>query len=215
MEFFEQPKPPPPPPPRERHRTPPWLAAPSDILPGVVPLELVLARTPKVAVCVSRLGAYPSGFELDLITIAADDTDELDPLFFEGHRFRGGRRAGEIANEMLRFGVEFADGTKATNTAEQPLVSPGGHATTVHLTAANGSREPREPVGPVLMTGGGGGGGGHWRQSVWIWPLPPPGRLTFVCQWTAANIELTRRDVDAQLILDASARAQELFADAH
>ncbi len=65
----------------------------------------------------------------------------------------------------------------------------------------------------MLSTGGGSAGGANWTQSIWIWPLPPPGRLTFVCQWPAAGIELTRHDVDASLILDAATRAQVLFPD--
>jgi hypothetical protein len=161
------------------------------------------------------LGAYPSGFEIDLVTMVGDEADELDPMLFEGRRrLHGGRRnaESEIPDEMLRFGVEFADGKKATNTAEQLLVDlAGGTAHT--FTAADASDAPSQPSGPVLQLGGGGGGGGNWTQSVWIWPLPPRGRLAFVCQWPAAAIELTRRDIDAQVVLDAASRAQVIFSD--
>jgi hypothetical protein len=195
---------------------PPWLGAPNGILPGIVPLELVLARTPQVAVCVTRLGAYSSGFDLDLVTMASDEADELDPLLFEGRRLRRKRRhdgVDEIPEGMLRFGVEFADGTKATNTADQPLADLAGGTMSVS-TLMSQSETPQAPAGPVLSLGGGGGGGGNWRQSIWIWPLPPLGRLTFVCQWPEANIELTRHDIDAQLVLDAATRAQVVFSDA-
>lgn len=181
-----------------------------------MPLELILARTAQVAVCVTRLGAYVSGFELDLVTMASDDAEELDPLFFEGRRMRGRRRqvaANEIPDEMLRFGVEFADGRKATNTADQPLANLAGGTMSVS-TSVSESETVQAPATPVLHLGGGGGGGGNWRQSVWIWPLPPPGRLTFVCQWPEAGIELTRNDIDAQLMLDAAAQAQVIFSDA-
>jgi hypothetical protein len=56
-------------------------------------------------------------------------------------------------------------------------------------------------------------GAGNWRQRIWIWPLPPTGRLAFVCEWPAAGVPLTRHEIDAQLILDATARAQLLFND--
>ena len=194
---------------------PPWLGAPKGVLPGIVPLELVLARTAQVAVCVTRLGAYASGFDLDLVTMAGEEADGLDPLLFEGRRLRHRRRregAEAIPEEMLRFGVEFADGGKATNTADQPLANLAGGTMSVS-TMTSRSDPPREPAGPVLSLGGGGGGGGNWRQSAWIWPLPPAGRLTFVCQWPEANIELTRHDIDAQLILDAAARARVIFSD--
>ena len=57
----------------------------------------------------------------------------------------------------------------------------------------------------------GGGGGGRWRQSYWVWPLPPSGPLAFVCEWSAASIPVTRREIDAQLVLDAAERAQQIF----
>jgi hypothetical protein len=114
---------------------------------------------------------------------------------------------------MLGFGVEFANGRKATNTADQPLADLAGGTMSVS-TMMSRSEKPQTPAGPVLSLGGGGGGGGNWRQSIWIWPLPPAGRLTFVCQWPEANIELTRHDIDAQLVLDAATRAQVIFSDA-
>jgi hypothetical protein len=180
---------------------PAWVRAPAGTLPGVVPLELVLARTADVAVCVTRVGAYPTGFELDLVTMAGGERDELDPHLFGGPGPRGRplrrelQAGGRIPPEMLRFGVEFADGTKATNTSRRPRPQD----------------EP--PAGPVLHPGGGGGGGGNWRQSIWIWPLRPTGRLAFVCEWPAAGVPLTRHEIDAQLILDAAAHAQLLFND--
>ncbi len=216
MDFFEPPAVQSPPPRRERHHTPPWLAAPIGTFPGVVSLELILARTAQVAVCVTRLGAYASGFELELVTMARDEAEEFDPLLFEGRRMRGRRLQGatsEIPEGMLRFGIEFADGRKATNTADQPLANLAGGTMTIS-TAASESGKVQVPAAPVLRLGGGGGSGGNWRQSVWIWPLPPPGRLTFVCQWPEAGIELTRNDIDAQPILDAAGRAQVIFSDA-
>jgi hypothetical protein len=81
-EFFEPP--PPPGEPAPRHRTPPWLGPPRGTLPAILPLERVLARTDKVAVCISRLAAYPAGFEFDVVTMSAEDDPELDPLLFRG-----------------------------------------------------------------------------------------------------------------------------------
>jgi hypothetical protein len=199
-DFFE-----PPPPledPERAEPRPPWWHAPSGTLPGVIALELVVARTERVVVCVARLGAYPTGFELDLVTIASGESDELDPfLFGQGLRGRTRRResqaAAGIPPEKLRFGIEFADGTKATNTSRslgRPLEEP--------------------PTGPLLTSGGGSGGGGNFRQSIWVWPLPPAGKLAFVCEWPVAGIPLTRQEIDAQPILDAASRAQQFFTEA-
>jgi hypothetical protein len=163
-----------------------------------VTLQLVLARTDQVAVCVTRLGAYLTGFELELVTMACGESDSLDPFLFGARSLRRGRQTADgMPPEKLRFGVEFADGTKATNTS-QPL-GPQGN-------------DP--PPGPVFSPrGASGGGGGNCRQSIWVWPLPPAGKLAFVCEWPAAGIPLTRHEIDAQLILDAASRAQQLFTD--
>jgi hypothetical protein len=64
-----------------------------------------------------------------------------------------------------------------------------------------------------MHPGGGGGGGASWHQTNWVWPLPPPGPLAFVCEWPAAGIALTRTEIDAQLVLEAAERAQVIFAD--
>ncbi len=165
----------------------------------MVALELVVARTETVAVCVRRLSAYPTGFELELVTMSSPDSDALDPgLFGPGAmRPRFGRDDQGIPEGMLRFGVQFADGSKATNTA---------------MSAGPPDFEG-EPACPVLRTHGGGGGGGGWRQTMWVWPLPSAGPLTIVVEWPAAAIPLTRHELDAQLILDAAKRAQVIFSE--
>ena len=88
----------------------PAPAPPCGTLPGVVALELVLAQNDKAAVYVTRLAAHPTGFEFDVVTMTADDQDDLDPRMF--HHYRHMRRGAtdEIPPELLRFGVEFSDG---------------------------------------------------------------------------------------------------------
>ena len=85
------------------------------------------------------------------------------------HRRHGGKR-----EEMLRFGMQFADGSKVTNLPG-PLPGP-----------PRGGGEP--PPGPVLQQSGGSGGDREWRQDYWVWPLPPPGPLTLACEWPGAGI---------------------------
>ncbi|HME04427.1 MAG TPA: hypothetical protein VKG38_15510, partial [Solirubrobacteraceae bacterium] len=163
-----------------RYRPPPWVSAPDGMLPGVVALELVLAKTDKAAVCLTRIGAYPTGFEIQLLTMVAEEDSDLDPMLFGPHRMHHrGRQSREIPDGTLRFGVQFADGSKATNA---------GH----HFPENNEDA----PQGPVMNPGGGGGGGGSRRQDIWVWPLPPPGPLTFAAEWTDAGIPLTLREMD-------------------
>jgi hypothetical protein len=63
------------------------------------------------------------------------------------------------------------------------------------------------------MQGGAGGGDGEWDSDYWLWPLPPPGPLTFVVEWPSAQIELTKHEVDAALILEASALSEKLWPE--
>ena len=186
-EFFERPLPvedPGPPPP-----SPPWTGPPYGVIPGVAPPELVIASNARAALYVGRCSVYATGFELEVRVLIAYDAGELDPSL-NGVYHRPGR--GTNYDEMLKFGVEFSDGRKATN------VGGRGH----------GSDEPEEPV---LWGMGGGGGGGRRLQDFWVWPLPSAGPLAFVCEWPAAGIPLTRAEVDAQLLLDASTRTRQLF----
>ena len=190
-EFFEPP--PPVEPDQQRYRRPPWAGPPPGTLPAVIPLERILARTEKVAVCVTRLAVYPTGFELDLLTMSAAEDSDVDPLLFGAHHLHRRSQTGGIPPEMLRFGVQFADGSKATNTT-------GFH---------------RPPSGPIMHPGAGGGGGGSWRQTLWVWPLPPGGPLILACEWPALDIALTRCEIDAKPILEAANQAQVVFSDEH
>ena len=180
---------------------PPWTGPPQGTIPGIVALELLLARTETIAVCLPRINAYPTGVEIELVMMSDEESGTLDRLMFgAAHRFH--RSAGQaeqgIPDDMLRFGMQFADGSKATNIDTSHAPPPS-----------------REPVAPVMHARGGGGGGGHWRQNIWVWPLPPAGTLTLVCEWPAASIPLTRHDIDTQVIRDAATRAQVIFTDEH
>jgi hypothetical protein len=195
-EFFEPP-PPEPHDPEPRYRTPAWAGPPEGTLPSTVPFDRVLARTAKVAVLISRLAAYPTGFEFQLIMLSDDADEDLEPCLFEMRRHRRRSSEGpEIPSEILRLGVQFADDSKATNVSPDRF---GGS----------------ERSGPILMEMGGGGSTGRWRQDYWVWPLPPPGPMAFVCEWPAFGIPLARQELDAAVILDAASRAEVVFSDEH
>ncbi len=183
MSFFEPPATPPDPP--EEQRQPPWIGPPENELGAALPDRVPLARTADTAVAVLQLVAYSTGFGFLLgVRRRLLADDDLDPFM---HRL--GRRAGDHA---LRLGVGFADGRKATN-----LSLPLHH----------------DEEGPVLIFRGGGGGGRTWDMGFWVWPLPPPGPLAFVCKWPAAGIAETRVEIEARSVLDASARSQLLWPE--
>jgi hypothetical protein len=100
------------------YRLPPWFGPRDDVVPGVVPVELLLARTEQRAIGLTGIRAYPQGFGCTLHVrlrevIPGEQThfglfgDGVDP-------------SGEFADYYLRFGVGFADGRKATNLDRRP-----------------------------------------------------------------------------------------------
>lgn len=183
MAFFE---PPPRPPEPEPQAQPLWLGPPNNVVGVAVPVRLVLARTEEAAVVVDGLAAFPSGFELVLSVRVRTPRRQWSPLGL----WRDEGQAG-LPDDLLRFGIELADGRKATTLSGFP--------------------DRGEQEGPVLIGRGGGGGVTHWDQTYWVWPLPPPGPLAFVCEWPAEGISLTRAEIDAGLVLEAAARAEILW----
>ena len=196
MSFFEPPGPAPAPPALAEvdYRPPAWVGPPADVLAGVVPVELLIARTDEAAVAVRGIHAYPAGFGFTLSVRLRRRAagQQLDPNLFDV-AFEGDR----LADAFLRFGVQFADGAKATNLPRYDL---------------HGS-EDAEPTPPVLTTHGGGGGGRAWDMEQWVWPLPPAGPFAFVCEWPARQIGESRVELDADLVRQAAERATRLWPD--
>jgi hypothetical protein len=189
--FFEPP-PPPPEPPDVNYVTAPWLGPPDEEVGAPVPLRLVLARTPDVAVAVVGVVAYSTGMAFDLEVIRR--TAPREPFFDPFGTFAIQR--GELPDEVVRFGVEFADGRKVTTVARAMPPSPD-----------------EVPDTPVLTPWGGGGGGRRWTFQLWLWPLRAPGRLDLVVEWPSEGIGLTRHTLDAGAIVDAAAVSERLWDD--
>lgn len=196
MGFFDSlppmpaPEPEPPSPPR-----PAWMK-PEAALAGVVAEEFLLARTDDAAVAITGLLAYPTGFEFAVSAVLRQEDRRgwvFDPML---HHRLGHGGDEPLPAEFLRLGVQFSDGRVAANLDERVFPWPES-----------------EPTGPVLLQDGGGGGGRRWDMNYWVWPLPPAGPLTFVCEWPAHAIPESRAEVDAQLILDAAARAVQLWPE--
>ena len=187
-EFFEPP-PPPEPPDHHEHRRPPWFGPPDNELGVAVPVRLEIVRTENLVVAVLDLVAFGAGCTFHLAVRHRSRKEGGSPI----HAFHP---PGEWRPDALHFGLQFADGKKAT--ADQEMWR-------------RGPDDP--PKGPLLMPHGGGGGARRWDMNMWLWPLPPPGPLAFVCEWQAEGIALTRREVDAGAILDAAGRVEQLWPD--
>lgn len=153
-------------------------------------MELVIGRSERAAVAVTRLAAYGEGFEFELHVLV--DPDQQPPLRFSGPLRR--QMPEGSAADTLMYGLLFADGSKVTNLGRYPAENAAGSS-------------------PVLNAGASGGSGHEFRQSFWVSPLPPAGPLTFACEWAELGIELTTVAIDGQLVIDAAARSQPMFAD--
>jgi hypothetical protein len=153
----------------------------------------VLVKRRDLAIALRDFVAYSCGVAGRFIILRRDG-DPREGFMNPMHPLmrRGLAGAAELPPDLLRFGVEFSDGRRAT-TIERP--------------------RPSEDELPkiALMHRGGGGGGKTWEFGFWIWPLPPEGSLTFAVEWPAEGIELTTCQIDAAPLLEAAARSEELW----
>jgi hypothetical protein len=114
------------------------------MVPGVVPVELLVAHTDTHAVLVDSLLVYPTGFDFDL---AVRRRPGRTPEY---------RHRPRLWEDDLRLEVRFADGRTADNDPRRWPRSPGD--------------QPPDP--PVLYQSTMGDGGGHvW---LWGLPPPGP-----------------------------------------
>jgi hypothetical protein len=204
--FFDEQKPPDWEPEEEAEpEDPEWISPPRDWVGGVVPLELLVASSEAAAVFVTHLVAYPTGFGFTLHAFVRRD---LEPDLLELEHLHPRRRRGKgLPPELLRYGIEFSDGRAASNV-HQML---DGSTSFIRALGEEGSEpDPRSTL--ILSPGRGGGGQGHSEQTCWVWPLPPEGPLSFVCEWPVVEIPETRVEVDAGLIIDAASKAREVWS---
>jgi hypothetical protein len=175
-------------------KRPPWSGAPENELGVAAPTRIVLVQTDQLAIAVTDVVADSTGFAARLAIRVKPGSPGLDPrALMMGIRMGPGGPGAD--DEALRFGVEFSDGRRATNLERRP-------------------RPDAETPAIVLSSAGGSGGGGHSFESrYWVYPLPPPGTLTFAIEWPARGIETTRVETDAGPIVEAGSRSEQLWED--
>jgi hypothetical protein len=189
VSFFEPP--PPRPEPLPSTRQPPWFAPPENEFGVAVPIGLVLARNDELALGLGDVVAYSTGFSVR-IGMRLAPTSMLEPRVLMPQLHGFGPRGGD---DQLRFGVEFADGRRATNLAPR--------------------RPPHEvePEISLVPSGGAGGGGRTFNVGYWIYPLPPPGPITVAIEWPAHRVREQRHELDGAAIAEAGARSEQLWED--
>lgn len=191
MSFFDSiPQPPAPPEPVLQVR-PAWMR-PDEVIPGSVPAELLLIRTEQVGVAVGSVRAYPNGFEFTLHTRLRTE-DETGPRVGDPLEWHG-RLGAQEPGEVLRLGIMYADGRRASTTS--------GHWR---------PDDEDDPERLMLQQNGGGGSARYWDGDFWVYPLPPEGPVTFVASWLKYGVEETRARLDGAAIREAARRATVLW----
>jgi hypothetical protein len=166
-----------------------WIA-------GVVPMELVIARSDQAAVVVSRVSAYPDGFELTVSSYLHRSVKRTrrrrvhHPMMWHDM----GEPGEPLPDELLRFGLEWPDGGRVTN------LDPWGHSWPDATEPAHG-----------LESRSGRGSADEYSQEYWAWPLPGPGPLSLVVEWPAFDIVETATSMDGSLLIEAAARAKPVW----
>jgi hypothetical protein len=123
------------------YRIPAWLRPPEAMIPGIVPVELLLARTDTDAVLVTHLRAYPTG--LEFILTARPHPDQLQQ---RGH---DPDRPHRFVYRDLWLELRFADGQTAST----------------HPRSWPHTFETQQPDPPFLYYHGSGGSERGWHST--------------------------------------------------
>jgi hypothetical protein len=169
-----------------------------------VPGNFVVGRSSTAAVVVQHVTAYPMGFEFEVVARYQSSSDIMDPTGgiwdplhgLGGLRGRPGVSDEALSSELILLSIEYSDGGRVSN------LEPGHEA-----------RLPSRRDALVLHATSGGAGNSIAYQLYWLRPLPPAGSVTFSCEWPKYGIPRSTHSLEAQMILDASARAVELWSE--
>lgn len=192
--------------------SPPW-SGPSALETGaVLAVEQTVARSPNVVLRLPTIRAFRTGCMLDVEVVSRqgglpeDDWWDLHISAFGGfHRVRGG---APLPRRLLRLGVRYADGRKAT-TLESRVVR---------------RRQPRDepPAGPLLSLWPGSSGTrgregtgliGFSGFGLWLWPLPPAEAFELAVEWPIGGIELTIAELNGAAIVAAASRSADYWPE--
>jgi len=182
-----------------------------DVLPDVVPVELILGRSDSTVVMLTGMRAFATGLGMSLGVRVRGRVHrrDLNGEVFDGpytHDMDADWQAGR-----LKWGFEFADGGRVTNV-DPPWPPISEHVEPASWPLGSDHVDPAwEPDRPVLIGGGGGGGDRSANRDYWLWPLPPAGSLRVACQWLEHCIEMSIQELQAQPFLEAAARAQPVW----
>jgi hypothetical protein len=187
---------------------PPWSGPPALETGAVLAVEQTVARSANVVVRLPTIRAFRSGcmFDVEVVSrqgeLSEDDWWELHTSVYGGYVRLS--RGGPLPRRLLRLGVRYADGRKATTIGSRPR---------------RGQRCDEPPEGPLLSWTP-GSSGMHGRElgfsgfGLWLWPLPPAGAFEFAVEWPFGGIELSIVSLDGTAIAAAARRSARFWPEA-
>ncbi len=170
-------------------------------------VEQTVARSANVVVRLPTIRVFHPGcmFDVEVVsrqgTLSEDDWWDLHTAVYGG--LAGSYVSAPLPAKLLRLGVRYADGTKATTTGQDRCRS-------------GASDQP--PAGPLLSWSP-GGGGMHGRQlgfsdfGLWLWPLPPAETFEFAVEWPFGGIGLSVVELDGAAVVAAAARSASYWPE--
>jgi hypothetical protein len=193
--------------PRRLPERSPWSGPPPLETGAVLAVERMVARSANVVMRVPVIRSFRTGCMIDVEVVSRQGTlsdDDWWDLHLSVHRGLFVSPGGnQLPDKLLRLGVRYADGTKAT-TIEQ------------HRRQAPAPADP--PTGPLLSWSP-GSSGMHGRElgfsgfGLWLWPLPPAETFEFAVEWPSGGIELTIAELDGAAIVAAAGRSGYYWPD--
>jgi hypothetical protein len=187
---------------------PPWSGAPDLETGAVLAVERTVARSANVVLRVPTIQAFRTGCLLDVEVVyrqgGLSEDDWWDLRTAAHSAYHGFRAASPLPRKLLRLGVRYADGRKAT-TIDQWW---------------SRRRQARDdpPAGPVLSweprsSGGRGRDVGFSRFGLWLWPLPPAEAFEFAVEWPFGGIGESIIELDGAAIVAAASRSASYWPE--
>jgi hypothetical protein len=189
--------------------SPPWSLPPALETGAVLAVERTVARSENVVLRLPTIRAFRPGCMLDVEVVSRqgdlseDDWWELQTARWVLGGYHPSRGGAPLPSKLLRLGVRYADGRKATTIQQPPR-------------RAQARDDP--PAGPLLSWQP-GSSGMHGREvgfsgfGLWLWPLPPAEAFEFAAEWPFAGIELTIVELDGAAIVAAASRSASYWPE--
>lgn len=184
-----------------------WSGPPALETGAILAVEQTVARSPNVVLRVPTIRAFRTGCMLDVEVVSRQaglSEDDWWDLHSSAHirslELRGGV---PLPRKLLRLGVRYADGRKATTIEQRP------RRTQAH-------DDP--PAGPLLSYQP-GNSGMHGRElgfsglGLWLWPLPPAEAFEFAVEWPFGGVGLTIIELDGAAIVAAASRSASYWPE--